>query len=422
MRSSFFLLEDVNATLTLRISGDSRRGVTYTSECSVAFADHTIRIVFDREGRIIQFFVNSCDLSEAASSLRNDQRAGLVPDLVSRRADRSTLDMLNELLLSEVRKYVHQNTRETTIRAIAWNLRIGSSDQMLGEMREARYGTTWWRRGASGWAISDADFERIRDLVLATNTPNLLSMCDEYVLLFVRNSYYVPPLRATAERYYRLQSLAVDEVDFQGKNLPMFLRSLTDTERKRFSEWTEGHFGFASFARASGGHVSLTLQEVGSDDEFNLADEGFGFSQMLPILTQLWVLGYRGGIELPYVRRGVYLPRQRPALITYAVEQPELHLHPRLQAKLADSFVDAIRAARDSKLDLRLVIETHSEAIVNRLGHRIANGDVDPEEINVVIFEKRGPDSPTELRFGQYDKDGFLTNWPFGFFEPEEIE
>jgi hypothetical protein len=59
--------------------------------------------------------------------------------------------------------------------------------------------------------------------------------------------------------------------------------------------------------------------------------------------------------------------------------------------------------------------------MINRLGHRIARRDIDPKDVAVVVFEKPRPDEPTVIKLGEFSEDGFLTNWPFGFFEPDRI-
>ena len=65
-----------------------------------------------------------------------------------------------------------------------------------------------------------------------------------------------------------------------------------------------------------------------------------------------------------------------------AFEQPELHLHPAVQARLADFFLMARR-------DLRFLIETHSEYLVSRIRRRIAEGMVYPTDVSVIFAEQR---------------------------------
>ena len=52
-----------------------------------------------------------------------------------------------------------------------------------------------------------------------------------------------------------------------------------------------------------------------------------------------------------------------------AIEQPELHLHPALQAKLIDVFSQL--ASKENGGKIKFVLETHSEAMINRLGYLI---------------------------------------------------
>ena len=363
--------------------------------------------------------VNSRDLTEVGSKFSKIQKLGLIPNLYEDISDEkrtflnSRANSFFESLVSEIKQRMHKNTNDETITQLARSLGVGSSKEMLNEMKENNYATETWKRQAKSWRQNGEDFKLIRDLVIASSMVELLASSDEYITEFARNGYYIAPLRATAERYYRLQNLAVDEVDFQGQNLAMFLRNLSEVEKKRFADWTRTNFGFIPRASLSGGHISLKLTEADSGEEFNLADMGFGFSQVLPILTQLWTLSSR-----PRRRFSV---RQWQVPIIFAIEQPELHLHPRLPANLLDSFLSTIKIAQKSNIDLRLIIETHSETIVNRLGHRIANNDVAPEDINVVLFEKSQPGASTEVHFGKFDSQGFLINWPFGFFEPDEV-
>ena len=89
-----------------------------------------------------------------------------------------------------------------------------------------------------------------------------------------------------------------------------------------------------------------------------------------------------------------------------------------MQAKVADILLRAVIAARRGGIDLRVVAETHSETIVNRIGHHIATGSASAENVRVVLFERQ--EGETAVRFAEYDEDGYLKNWPFGFFEPEE--
>lgn len=238
---------------------------------------------------------------------------------------------------------------------------------------------------------------------------------DDYLFSYFKQVHYIAPLRANAERYYRLRNLAIDEVDYQGKNLPVFINSLTVPQLKAFHSWTEDHFGFKVKTDKSKGHLSLQIILSGSDKAINLSDTGFGYSQVLPIITQLWELSSHKPI---HNRR--YTDRNQKIPLVIAIEQPELHLHPAVQAKLAKAFIASIDNARKNKCELQLLLETHSPTIVDYFGRAIAKGILVPEDISVILFDKGINDSVTTVRESSYDKEGFLKDWPYGFFEAED--
>ena len=55
------------------------------------------------------------------------------------------------------------------------------------------------------------------------------------------------------------------------------------------------------------------------------------------------------------------------------IEQPELHLHPDLQGKLVQAFIDVIT----SNHCLRLVLETHSKTFLEELGRDVYEKRID---------------------------------------------
>lgn len=234
-----------------------------------------------------------------------------------------------------------------------------------------------------------------------------LSQIDEYITHYFRQVHYIAPLRATAERYYRLRNLAIDEIDFQGKNLAVFLNSLAEDRLKAFQNWTQKMFSFQIKPRKSEGHISIGILTA-DGQSINLSDTGFGYSQILPIITQLWELSTRK-------REGVsVIP------LVVAIEQPELHLHPAMQAKLVDAFIGSIQLAKDCGYQLQLLLETHSETIINRFGRAVAMKEIESNDLSVITFQKNRTTNLSSVRVSQYDEEGLLTNWPVGFFSPEE--
>lgn len=91
----------------------------------------------------------------------------------------------------------------------------------------------------------------------------------------------------------------------------------------------------------------LNLAGAGRSPQSNVADVGYGISQILPVIVQ-GLLMRPGGV--------------------YMVQQPELHLHPDAQAGLADFFLYL------AGYGIRVVVETHSEYLLIRLRRRLAEG------------------------------------------------
>ena len=184
----------------------------------------------------------------------------------------------------------------------------------------------------------------------------------------------------------------------------MFLDSLSHEDKSSLNDWLFEKIGIMVNPQRNAGHLALKITESGSPIEANLADMGFGYSQILPILVQAWASGYMH-------KRGRGLNHSESKILV--MEQPELHLHPGLQAKLADIFAGIVTSL---DTNFSLIIETHSPHIVNRFGELIAQGKIASDQVGVVLVDrKEGVSSLSNVNF---DENGYLQDWPFGFFEP----
>jgi len=140
-------------------------------------------------------------------------------------------------------------------------------------------------------------------------------------------------------------------------------------------------------------HFEIRLSNYDTNEDENLADVGYGCSQILPILCA----GYSIGKDSVLI-----------------IEQPEIHLHPYAQAEVG-SFLYEI-----SKRNVQLFIETHSEHLLLRLQSHVASGELSPDDI-AVYYIYSDPKSKLYKRI-PLSPDGFYTEeWPKGFF-PERLE
>lgn len=127
-----------------------------------------------------------------------------------------------------------------------------------------------------------------------------------------------------------------------------------------------------------------------------IPDIGFGISQVLPVLVICF-----------YVPEGS----------TIILEQPELHLHPSVQAGLADVFIDALK-----NRNVQIIFESHSEHLLRRLQRRIAEGKIESNE--AALYFCQHEEGASKLLSLELDMFGNILNWPSEFFGDEfgEIE
>jgi predicted ATPase len=93
------------------------------------------------------------------------------------------------------------------------------------------------------------------------------------------------------------------------------------------------------------------------------------------------------------------------------LENPEAHLHPRAQSRLARFCAKAAAAG------IQVVLETHSDHVLNGVRVAVHAGQVPPEDLSILFF--RGPTAPPGDVFLRIpiDRRGRLENWPSGFFD-----
>jgi predicted ATPase len=98
------------------------------------------------------------------------------------------------------------------------------------------------------------------------------------------------------------------------------------------------------------------------------------------------------------------------------IEQPELHLHPAAQQKLADFFMAIVSSG--APFSPRLIVETHSEYFINRLRRGVVLGTFSPENSTIAFFEK--DKDGTKVRQMAPSASGGFDDWPAGFFAQTE--
>lgn len=302
-----------------------------------------------------------------------------------------------------LKDYFYRTTRSETILSGIQKLVITNDDSFFNTLVHNVYRDNQYFLNKHAM-LNDEVNAILMDYVIALNANNIIETINRVLINSFKNTKYIAPLRSTAERYYRYQDLQVDEIDHTGSNLAMLLNSLTETERESFSAWTMKHFDFSVKAEESGLHYAIKIKAKDSRLEYNINDMGFGYSQILPIITSIWLETNKKNA------------RSITKEITFAIEQPELHLHPEFQAKLAKLFVTTINLAKENNIQLRFVFETHSKTMIDAIGECVELNQIKQDDVNVVIFDKASIEDKTDVKVSYFDEDGFLVNWPIGFF------
>ena len=148
--------------------------------------------------------------------------------------------------------------------------------------------------------------------------------------------------------------------------------------------------------------------------ERNLIDVGFGFTQVLPILVLIWKVVFLDNFIDKKKKRNLICKTH-----IIAIEQPELHLHPRLQAQFAELVAKAINECKRRGSKVHIIIETHSSTIINKSGELIEKGELSKEDINVLIFNGTNEGLNSYVTPASFSTDGYIDNWPYGFFSGE---
>ena len=304
----------------------------------------------------------------------------------------------------KLKGYFYRTTRSDTIISGIQKMLIANDASVLDNLirtiyRENQYFINKYK------SDQDKINKLFMDYTFAFNVNNIIDVINRVLISSFKSTKYIAPLRSTAERYYRYQDLQVDEIDHTGSNLAMLLSSLTDTERDAFSAWTMRYFDFSVKAEESGLHYAIKIKSKGSNREYNINDMGFGYSQILPIIASVW-LEINNKKRTPFIRNEV----------TFTIEQPELHLHPELQNKLAKLFVTTVKLATENSINLRFIFETHSKNMIDAIGEAIEDEKISHEQVNVYIFDKASIEDKTDVKKSSFDSDGYLVDWPIGFF------
>ncbi|MCL6248034.1 ATP-binding protein [Acinetobacter sp. ANC 4945] len=320
-------------------------------------------------------------------------------------------DIIQNLLLSDLKKIIKNNIiKPETLNRIVRFIPFDRKEVIYNYLRnETRLKSV--KKAVEDLSVDSDIFNDFCALVYLSKLDGITYILDEQLSRYFSNTHYLEPLRATAQRYYRRQELAIDEIDSKGSNIAMFVDSLNQEELKSLKAMMSTHFGIEVQPSRDEGHIALTLSHTNNifDKETNLADLGVGYSQILPFIIQLWAATERKNRGNRIISK---FWNTRNSGKCFIIEQPELHLHPAYQAQIADVISSVSNKNADN---FNIIMETHSPHLIYRFGELIEEGVLSPDNIQVLIFNEK--DGYSEVDTAYFDDEGTLKNWPIGFFQ-----
>lgn len=272
------------------------------------------------------------------------------------------------------------------------------------------------------------EFEKLIPYIKKTNKPKIKSYFDvgfskllanflsDTFINFFESISYLGPLREAPQSLYLKRNDYNEHMGSKGENLiNIFVQNketLLETPKidengKIYTEkttlieglnyWMCEKFNMAKsieIKEHNEGKISQVLINNFQSIQIPISSVGFGVSQIMPIIVE-----------------GLLLKKKQTLLL----EQPEIHLHPRLQSLLFD-FLHALTI-----LNRQIIVETHSDHFINRLRRRIAEQPVNDKKainnsIGLFFVENNQIDSI------YIDEFGVMEYWPAGFFDQSSSE
>ena len=203
---------------------------------------------------------------------------------------------------------------------------------------------------------------------------------------------YLGPIRDNPKRYYEVGNESYNTVGHKGENTATLLKKNIKKIQKELNKWVQ-KFEFGDEVKLkelSSTIYSIIFNDFKTKTYTNIANAGFGASQILPLIVQ-----------------ALLSPEESLTL----AEQPEIHLNPRLQCVLADLF------AFMAKKDQRIIVESHSEHLLLRLRYLVANKTLKSDDIAIYFVEKN--EGVSTIKEVKVEEDGHINpvEWPKDFFE-----
>ena len=382
----------------------------YIEKVAISFWDQCIILVMDCYGNTKVRINDDERPYEKRELIAFKETGNIIPTILEKAKKDNEQYMARMLEVSDLVSYCKEYIYQDKDKKDAYfyspfnddlDISIGSKNDVLSNLKKIN------PEKFASINVNHKRFQRINNYILGAKLIGIIDRINSAISTDMKQTSYLKPIRAMVNRYYRVQGISIDELDADGSNLPMILKNMSHPELVDFEQWSKEKFGVVFSVTLGEGHISLVIKnDVDGDIMTNVADTGYGYSQMLPIVMLLWMI---------HSKKNTYRYGKNRTIV---IEQPELHLHPAYQAKMIDVFVNIIREAEKNGITIKIIFETHSETMVNRIGTLISEKRIDANKVNVLVFDKIN--EKTRIESKRFNEEGLLMGWPIGFFSIEE--
>lgn len=138
-------------------------------------------------------------------------------------------------------------------------------------------------------------------------------------------------------------------------------------------------------------NIELLLDSMDDSNGFKPSNVGFGYSFILPVIFQ--VLSSKDGG-------------------TIVIENPEAHLYPGAQSRLVDWMVGI-----SQKKNLQIILETHSDHIINGLRISVKNKKIDRKDVAIQFIDRKSSKHSPDVLNIKVDENGTLSDNPTDFMD-----
>ena len=242
-------------------------------------------------------------------------------------------------------------------------------------------------------------------------TPTILEDTYKDNSLCTDEFYYLNAERVGPRISQPLNALIFPNTGFQGEYTAQVIKELDNFIVDEERIFTKKNYGIKFFQRVNAWLAYIlegTTIEAHIDEKTHTArievtntfgkatfptNTGFGISYALPIIVTC-----------------LLAEKDRFVII----ENPEAHLHPAAQSKIGYFL------AKMANAGLRIVVETHSDHIINGIQLAVAKKEIESSSITINYFDKR--EQQPEVHPISMNEKGELDKWPKGFFDQTQID